>query len=348
MSRGQTMCNELLLEVKDLKVHFPVTRGLLKSRVGSIRAVDGLSFSIGRGETLGLVGESGCGKTTTARAILQLERPNAGKVIFEGYDLCRLRGERLRRQRRHIQMVFQDPYASLNPRMKVGAIVDEPLRVHGLGTSTERKRRAEELFEVVGLNYYLARHYPHELSGGQRQRIGIARALATNPSLVVCDEPTSSLDVSIRAQIINLLEGLQERFGLTYLFISHDLAIVRHISHRIAVMYLGKIVELARGDQLYESPKHPYTRALLSAVPVPDPDIEARRERVVLSGEVPTPDDPPPGCRFHTRCPQVMDVCRLQEPEFLKAEHSHWVACHLTQSGLWPAPLSPGQLEGRR
>ena len=317
-----------LLEVKGLKVHFPVTQGLLQRSTGSIKAVDGLDLFISQGETVGLVGESGCGKTTAARAIIRLERLTAGQVIFDGEDLGRLKGERLRRIRRKIQMVFQDPYASLDPRMKVGAIVEEPLRVHGLGTAPERKRRVEELFEVVGLNTYFAGRYPHELSGGQRQRVGIARALAPNPLLVLCDEPTSALDVSIRAQIINLLEELQERFRLTYLFIAHDLAVVRHISDRIAVMYLGKIVELARGDLLYECSRHPYTRALLSAVPVPDPEVEARRERVVLSGDVPTPDNPPPGCHFHTRCATVMEICREEEPHLVEVAPHHWVACH--------------------
>ena len=293
-----------------------------------MRAVDGLSFSIRKGETLGLVGESGCGKSTTGRAILQLHRPTAGTVQFEGVELTRLKGEPLRKMRRQMQMIFQDPYASLNPRMTVGSIIGEPLDIHNLARGKEKQQRVEELLRVVGLNPYFANRYPHEFSGGQRQRIGIARALAVNPSFIVCDEPISALDVSIQAQIINLLEELQDEFGLTYLFIAHDLSVVRHISDRIAVMYLGKIVEVADRLELYENPLHPYTKALLSAVPIPDPAIERKRERIILTGDVPSPVNPPPGCRFHTRCPLADTICREQEPEFREVTPGHWAACH--------------------
>lgn len=322
------MKQRVLLEVKGLKVYFPIMRGVLRRRTGWIRAVDGLSFFIRQGETLGLVGESGCGKTTTGKAILQLERPTAGEIMFDGQNLCCLRGEELRHIRQKIQVIFQDPHASLDPRMKVGSIVEEPLRVHGVKSAAERARRLQELFEAVGLAPYYSRFYPHELSGGQRQRIGIARAIALNPSLVICDEPTSALDVSIRAQIINVLKDLQNRLGLTYLFISHDLAVVRHISDRIAVMYLGKLVELAEGDQLYKSPRHSYTKALLSAVFVPDPEIQGRRERVILPGDVPTADNPPSGCVFHTRCTAAKSICQEVEPKLVEVDPSHWVACH--------------------
>jgi oligopeptide transport system ATP-binding protein len=318
-----------LLDVRDLVMHFPLTQGVIFQRkVGAVRAVDGLSFTIRKGETLGLVGESGCGKSTTGRAILQLYRPTSGTVQFEGVELTRLKGEALRKMRRQVQMIFQDPYASLNPRMTVGSIIGEPLDIHGLARGRDKQQRVEELLRVVGLNPYFANRYPHEFSGGQRQRIGIARALAVNPSFIVCDEPISALDVSIQAQIINLLEELQDECGLTYLFIAHDLSVVRHISDRIAVMYLGKIVELADRLELYEQPLHPYTKALLSAVPIPDPTIERKRERIILTGDVPSPVNPPPGCRFHTRCPLADTICREQEPEFREVTPGHWAACH--------------------
>jgi oligopeptide transport system ATP-binding protein len=322
---------EVLLQVSDLKMHFPITRGIIIQRqVGSIKAVDGISFELYRGETLGLVGESGCGKSTTGRAILQLYRPTAGKVIFEGQDLTAMKGGDLRRMRRRMQMIFQDPYASLNPRMTVGSIIGEPLDVHNIGDSRkERQERVQELLKIVGLNPYFINRYPHEFSGGQRQRIGVARALALNPAFIVCDEPISALDVSIQAQIINLLEDLQADLGLTYLFIAHDLSVVRHISDRIAVMYLGKIVELADRDDLYENPMHPYTQALLSAVPIPDPQIEKKRQRIILEGDVPSPANPPKGCNFCTRCPRVMDICREKEPAFTELGNGHYVACFL-------------------
>ena len=320
-----------LLTVKDLKMHFPITRGIILQRqVGAIKAVDGLDFTMTRGETLGLVGESGCGKSTTGRAILQLYRPTAGEVVFEGTDLTKSQGEDLRKMRRRMQMIFQDPYASLNPRMTVGSIIGEPLEVHNIGSSKkERQERVQELLKTVGLNPYFVNRYPHEFSGGQRQRIGVARALAVNPAFIVCDEPISALDVSIQAQIINLLEDLQDELGLTYLFIAHDLSVVRHISDRIAVMYLGKIVELADRDELYENPMHPYTQALLSAVPIPDPTIELQRKRIILEGDVPSPANPPKGCNFCTRCPRVMDICRTEDPPFKEYKPNHFAACFL-------------------
>ncbi len=321
--------NGALVRVKDLKMHFPITKGvLLQRKVGAIRAVDGITFDIRRGETLGLVGESGCGKSTTGRAILQLYRPTSGEVYFDDTNLVRLKGESLRRMRRNMQIIFQDPYASLNPRMTVGSIVGEPLVVHGLAKGKELQERVKDLLGLVGLNPYFASRYPHEFSGGQRQRIGVARALAVQPDFIVCDEPISALDVSIQAQIINLLEDLQEQFKLTYLFIAHDLSVVRHISDRVAVMYLGKIVELADRTELYEDPRHPYTKALLSAVPIPDPVIEAKRQRVILEGDVPSPANPPKGCHFSTRCPVAMDICRQEEPEFEDVQDGHWVACY--------------------
>jgi oligopeptide transport system ATP-binding protein len=320
---------EILVHVKDLKMYFPIRRGLLQRKIGDVKAVDGIDFDIYSGETLGLVGESGCGKSTTGRAILQLYHPTAGEVDFKGKDLTKLKGEDLRRQRREMQMIFQDPYASLNPRMTVGSIVGEPLEVHNIGTKSERLQRVRELLEVVGLNPYFINRYPHEFSGGQRQRIGVARALAVNPSFIVCDEPISALDVSIQAQVINLLEDLQEQFNLTYLFIAHDLSVVRHISDRIAVMYLGKIMEIADRDELYRNPMHPYTQALLSAVPIPDPTIEEKRKRIILEGDVPSPANPPKGCNFCTRCPKAMDVCREQEPDFKDYGDGHFTACWL-------------------
>ncbi len=320
---------ETLLEVRGLKMWFPIRRGVLKRHVGDVKAVDGLDFDVYRGETLGLVGESGCGKSTTGRALLQLYRPTAGAVRFKGKDLVTLPGEELRRTRRQMQMIFQDPYASLNPRMTVGSVVREPLDIHNIGKRSERDARVQELMTIVGLDPKFAGRYPHEFSGGQRQRVGIARALALNPSFIVCDEPISALDVSIQAQVINLLEDLQEQFGLTYLFIAHDLSVVRHIADRIAVMYLGKIVELADRDELYREPLHPYSQALLSAVPIPDPVIEEKRQRIILEGDVPSPANPPQGCNFCARCPKVMDVCRQEEPPFRDAGEGHYVACWL-------------------
>ncbi|HJS38493.1 MAG TPA: dipeptide ABC transporter ATP-binding protein [Burkholderiales bacterium] len=319
-----------LLEVHDLVMHFPVGGGMFAKPVGVVRAVDGVSFSLRKGETLGLVGESGCGKTTTGRCILQLERPTGGRIVFEGIDMVSLDAAALRAVRRRVQVIFQDPYSSLNPRMTVGQILAEPLKVHRLVPDKgERELRVSELLVQVGLLPQHAGRYPHQLSGGQRQRVGIARALAMDPALIVCDEPVSALDVSIQAQIINLLEELQERLGLTYLFIAHDLSVVRHISDRVAVMYLGKIVELADRNALYEEPLHPYTRALLSAVPIPDPKLEAKRERTVLRGEVPSPLNPPSGCVFHPRCPIAVDRCSAEVPPLREIRPGHWAACHL-------------------
>lgn len=320
--------NGILLNVENLKMWFPITQGIvIQRRIGDIKAVDGISFFIRSGETLGLVGESGCGKSTTGRAILQLYRPTGGDVYFEGENLCQLKGEKLRRMRRKMQMIFQDPYASLNPRMTVGNIIGEPLEVHNILKGKALKERVQELLQVVGLNPYFINRYPHEFSGGQRQRIGVARSLAVNPSFIICDEPISALDVSIQAQIINLLEELQQQFGLTYLFIAHDLSVVRHISDRVAVMYLGKIVELTDRHTLYNDPKHPYTQALLSAVPIPDPFVEEKRQRIILEGDVPSPANPPQGCNFSTRCPVVMDICKENDPEFKDIGGEHWVAC---------------------
>jgi oligopeptide transport system ATP-binding protein len=320
--------NGTLVKVRNLKMHFPITQGIIiQRRVGAIKAVDGVSFDILRGETLGLVGESGCGKSTTGRAILQLYRPTAGDVFFEDVNLTDVKGERLRQMRRRMQMIFQDPYASLNPRMTVGDIIGEPLTVHNISKGKERRERVQELLRVVGLNPYFVNRYPHEFSGGQRQRIGVARALAVQPDFIICDEPISALDVSIQAQIINLLEDLQRDFDLTYLFIAHDLSVVRHISDRVAVMYLGKIVELTDRKELYDNPLHPYTQALLSAVPIPDPAVEEKRRRIILEGDVPSPASPPVGCNFNTRCPFVMDVCHELDPEFVDVASGHWVAC---------------------
>ena len=321
--------NEILLEVKNLKKYFPVTSGVIfQHKVADVKAVDDVSFFIRKGETLGLVGESGCGKTTTGRCLLQLFEPTAGQIIFEGQDLNKLSGKQMREMRKKIQVIFQDPYGSLNPRMTCGDIGGEPLVVHKLTSSkAELRDKVADLLQTVGLNPYMADRYPHEFSGGQRQRIGIARALAVNPSFIVCDEPVSALDVSIQAQVINLLEDLQERFDLTYLFIAHDLSVVRHISDRIAVMYLGHIVEVASRTELYENPLHPYTKALLSAVPIPDPVIESQRERIILTGDVPSPMNPPEGCVFHTRCPIMSDECRVEVPELREVSPDHWVSC---------------------
>ncbi len=323
-----TVENDVLVRVENLKKYFPITRGVFQRHVGDIKAVDGVSFFVRRGETLGLVGESGCGKTTTGRTLLQLYRPTAGHAYFEGQDLSTMKGEELRRMRRRMQMIFQDPYASLNPRMTIGSIVGEPLEVHKIAKGKEKRERVQELLRLVGLNPYFINRYPHEFSGGQRQRVGVARALALNPDFIVCDEPVSSVDVSIQAQIVNLLEDLQEQFGMAYLFIAHDLSMVRHISSRVAVMYLGKIVELTGRAELYENPLHPYTQALLSAVPIPDPVVEERRQRIILEGDVPSPANPPEGCNFNPRCPVVMDVCKKEDPEFKEVGGEHWVACH--------------------
>jgi oligopeptide transport system ATP-binding protein len=331
--------NGALVGVRDLKVYFPITSGIVfRHQIGAVRAVDGISLDVLRGETLGLVGESGCGKSTTGRAILQLIKPTEGHVLYEGADLARLRGRKLRAQRRSMQMIFQDPYASLNSRMTLADIVGEPLLVHHMQPSRKlRQQRVRELLELVGLNPNTLNRYPHEFSGGQRQRIGIARALAVEPNFIVCDEPISALDVSIRAQIINLLKDLQSKFSLTYLFIAHDLSVVRHISDRVAVMYLGRIVELAANDLLYGEPMHPYTQALLSAVPIPDPEAEEHRRAVVLTGDVPSPADPPKGCHFHTRCPVALEGrCDVDDPALLEVRPGHWAACHLITADGYP------------
>jgi oligopeptide transport system ATP-binding protein len=321
--------NNVLMQVKDLVKHFPITQGIIIQRqVGAVRAVDGISFDVHKGETLGLVGESGCGKSTTGRTILQLFRPTSGSVVFDGVDLVKLKGNDLRKMRRKMQMIFQDPYASLNPRMTISEIVGEPLIVHHVASGKDVEQRVEHLLELVGLSPTFANRFPHEFSGGQRQRIGVARALALQPSFIVCDEPISALDVSIQAQVVNLLEELQSQFHLTYLFIAHDLSMVRHISNRVAVMYLGVIVELASRDEIYLSPLHPYTQALLSAVPIPDPFAEAQRKRVILQGDVPTPTNPPSGCRFRTRCPIAQAICGESRPEFRELKPGHSVACH--------------------
>jgi oligopeptide transport system ATP-binding protein len=319
-----------LVEVRDLKKHFPITQGLVIQRTtGAVRAVDGISFDIARGETLGLVGESGCGKTTAGRTLLALYPPTAGSVLIDGQDVCTAKGSEMMIIRRKAQMIFQDPFASLNPRWTVNAIISEPLRVHKLlSNDKQRTERVIELLELVGLNARHLNRFPHEFSGGQRQRVGIARAVASEPLFIVCDEPISALDVSIQAQVVNLLEDLQDRLGLTYLFIAHDLSMVRHICDRVAVMYLGLIVELADRDELYEHPLHPYTQSLLSAVPIPDPKKERARQRVILAGEVPSPANPPGGCRFHPRCPIAKEHCSQQVPEWRELQPGHWVACH--------------------
>jgi oligopeptide transport system ATP-binding protein len=328
--------NQTLLKVDNLVKHFPVLRGVFQRQVGAVHAVDGISFEIRQGETFGLVGESGCGKSTAGRTILQLYRPTAGSVEFKGMDLTKIKGEELRKLRRNMQMIFQDPYASLNPRMTIDEIISEPISVHGVVKPAEMHDRVRELLKIVRLNPDFAPRYPHEFSGGQRQRVGIARALAVNPDFIVCDEPISALDVSIQAQVINLLEELQAQFGFTYLFIAHDLSMVRHISNRVGVMYLGVIVELAHVNDLYASPLHPYTQALLSAVPVPDPVIEEQRRRIILQGDVPSPVNPPSGCRFRTRCPLAAEICAQERPEFREVQPEHWAACHMIKEDKQP------------
>jgi oligopeptide transport system ATP-binding protein len=329
-----------LLEVTDLVKHFPVRKGLLRRQVASVHALDGVSLTIHEGETIGLVGESGCGKTTLGRCIVRLLEPTAGDIVFEGRSIARLDERRLRPVRRQMQIVFQDPYASLNPRKRVGKIVAAPMRIHSVGSRRQRRARARELLEVVGLSPEHYNRYPHEFSGGQRQRIGVARALALRPKLIVADEPVSALDVSIQAQIVNLLDELQDDFGLTYVFIAHDLGVVRHVSDRIAVMYLGKIVELSPAEELYEKPIHPYTEALISAIPIPDPDLSAERERIVLQGDVPSPIEPPAGCRFHPRCRYATDVCKQVEPPLVDHGGGHFAACHHPLHVK--APAAPG------
>ena len=327
-----------LVEAKDLFKYFPIHAGLTSRHVADVRAVDGVTFTIKQGETLGLVGESGSGKTTIGRLLLRLLPATRGEINFEGQNVLAMNRGELRRLRRSMQIIFQDPFASLNPRMTVGDIVAEPLEIHGITKGKETGRRVQELLKLVGLQPYHANRYPHEFSGGQRQRVGVARALAVNPKFIVCDEPVSALDVSIQAQVINLLEDLQEKFGLTYLFIAHDLSVVRHISSRVAVMYVGKIVELADREALYQNPLHPYTQALLSAIPIPDPVLEKRRKRIVLTGDIPSPVNPPSGCRFHTRCPVAFDRCVAEEPPLREYEPGHFAACHWVEEHGGRAP----------
>ncbi|MDQ0160115.1 ABC transporter ATP-binding protein [Alkalibacillus salilacus] len=319
--------SEPILEVNHLKKYFDIRGGIFGKKVGAVKAVDDVSFTVNEGEILGIVGESGCGKSTTGKALLRLIEPTEGEVKFNDQDITQVNSEEMRKLRRDMQIIFQDPYASLNPRHTVEKIVAEPLLVHGMTNAKERKERVKELLEIVGLRAYHASRYPHQFSGGQRQRIGIARALANNPKLIVCDEPVSALDVSVQSQILNLMSDLRDQFNLTYLFIAHDLSVVKHISDRVGVMYLGRMVELADKDELYENPKHPYTQALLSAVPVADPDETG--ERIILQGDVPSPSNPPSGCPFHTRCPQAMDICQEVTPTFQDHSDQHYVACHL-------------------
>ncbi|MEO6059449.1 MAG: oligopeptide/dipeptide ABC transporter ATP-binding protein [Candidatus Limnocylindria bacterium] len=333
------MIGDNLVEVDRLKVHFPILSGVFQTESGRVRAVDDISFEIRKGETLGLVGESGCGKSTTGRAVIRLRNPTAGTVRFDGHDLMDLSRGELRKMRRRMQIIFQDPYSSLNPRMTVGSIISEPLETHNLVSGKARIERVRELLALVGLNPNYTDRYPHEFSGGQRQRIGVARALAVEPEFIVCDEPISALDVSIQAQVLNLLVELREKFGLTYLFIAHDLSVVRHISDRVGVMYLGKLVELGPPSAIYDAPGHPYTRALLSAVPIPDPKAERRRKRVILTGDVPSPANPPDGCRFHTRCWLYESLgrperCRTEDPELLTVATDHRTACHFAEAAL--------------
>ena len=327
------VASKTLVDVRDLKMHFPLTQGIVFQRViGYVRAVDGVSFSIERGQTLGLVGESGSGKTTIGRTIVRLYKPTAGQILFGDKDLATMGGEELRQARQRVQMVFQDPFASLNPRYTIGSLIAEPMHIYKVASRAEIRERTSELLRVVGLRPEYIDRYPHEFSGGQRQRIAVARALSINPEFVIADEPVSALDVSIRAQVLNLLQRLQQQFNLTYLFVSHDLSVVRHVADRIAVMYLGKIVELADRDEIYAAPKHPYTKALLSAVPIPDPQIEKRRKRIILSGDLPSPINIPSGCRFHTRCPMAQQICREVEPAFeAKEGREHYAACHFSE-----------------
>ncbi len=327
-----------LVVVRDLHKYFPITAGILSRHIADVRAVDGIDFEIRAGETLGLVGESGSGKTTAGRVILRLADATKGSVVFDGQELVGLSRAELRPLRKEMQIIFQDPYASLNPRMTVGAIVGEPLEIHGIAKGREADIRVQELLRLVGLQPYHANRYPHEFSGGQRQRIGIARALAVNPKFIVADEPVSALDVSIQAQVINLLQDLQQQLGLTFLFIAHDLSVVRHISNRVAVMYVGKIVEIADRDRLYDNPLHPYTQALLSAIPIPDPDVERRRKRIILTGDIPSPVNPPSGCRFHTRCPVAFERCKVEVPAFKEYEPGHRAACHWVDEHGGTAP----------
>ncbi|HEX6110639.1 MAG TPA: dipeptide ABC transporter ATP-binding protein [Ktedonobacteraceae bacterium] len=327
------VASKTLVDVRDLKMHFPLTQGIVLQRViGYVRAVDGVSFSIERGQTLGLVGESGSGKTTIGRTIVRLYKPTAGQILFGDKDLAKIDGEELRQERQRVQMIFQDPFASLNPRYTIGSLIAEPMHIYKVASRAEIRERTEELLRVVGLRPEYIDRYPHEFSGGQRQRIAVARALSINPEFVIADEPVSALDVSIRAQVLNLLQRLQQQFNLTYLFVSHDLSVVRHVADRIAVMYLGKIVELADRDEIYAAPKHPYTKALLSAVPIPDPQIEKKRQRIILSGDLPSPINIPSGCRFHTRCPMAQQICREVEPVFeAKEGREHYAACHFSE-----------------
>jgi oligopeptide/dipeptide ABC transporter ATP-binding protein len=330
--------SDTLLSVNDLVMHFPLTSGLIIQRThGYVHAIDGVSFSIRRGTTLGLVGESGSGKTTIGRCIVRLYKPTRGSMLMDGIDLTILKGGELRQMRRKVQMIFQDPFSSLNPRYSIGSLIAEPLHIHKIGTRQQARERTEELLELVGLNPAFYDRYPHEFSGGQRQRVAIARAISINPEFIIADEPVSALDVSIRAQILNLMQRLQRQLGLTYLFISHDLSVVRHVADQIAVMYLGKIMELADRDEIYRAPKHPYTQALLSAVPIPDPKVERRRQRVILAGDLPSPVNIPKGCRFHTRCPIAQEICREVEPPFEdKTGASHFAACHFSDQVTSP------------
>lgn len=330
--------SKTLLDVHDLKMYFPLTRGIVLQRVvGYVRAVDGISFSIEQGQTMGLVGESGSGKTTIGRTIIRLYKPTAGQINFDNQDLARMDGEDLRLIRRRVQMVFQDPFASLNPRFTIGSLISEPMHIYKMGSSSEIRDKTSDLLRVVGLRPEYIDRYPHEFSGGQRQRIAVARALSINPEFIVLDEPVSALDVSVRAQVLNLLQRLQNQFNLTYLFVSHDLSVVRHVADRIAVMYLGRIVELADRDELYAAPKHPYTQALLSAIPIPDPIIEKRRRRIILSGDLPSPVNIPSGCRFHTRCPMAQQICREVEPAFERKDgREHYAACHFSENVIPP------------